>query len=178
MGGGGIGGIGRIRSYVNQCPYHEQYNQSKRIPKNTRPPLLPSLPPNQKNTPRAQGLTQLVTGGAFSLRANLLVGYLAEWVHLPLTVPLEVRVPSPCVDASCFMWENARVVRLQAGVIYVNRMDRGSRAAPTPLPPSLQARGLTPTHPTHPSTGDHHPPHNLQGPGHVVLPGLPGVRQG
>lgn len=37
-----------------------------------------------------QGITKLLTGGSFPLKANLLVGYLSEVVHLPLTVPLEV----------------------------------------------------------------------------------------
>ena len=38
-----------------------------------------------------QGITKLLTGGTFAVRENLIVGYLAEIVHLPVTVPLEVR---------------------------------------------------------------------------------------
>lgn len=60
---------------------------------------LPHHPPTHPPNPTAcrhgmarQGITKLLSPeGAFSLRANLVVGYLAEVVHLPLTVPLEVR---------------------------------------------------------------------------------------
>ena len=59
------------------------------------------LPHNHQSTkphrtsPPKKTVTKLLTGGAFSLRANLLVGYLAEVIHLPLTVPLEVMA---CID--------------------------------------------------------------------------------
>jgi hypothetical protein len=52
---------------------------------------IPTPPTHHPQHPK-QGITKLLTGGAFSLRANLAVGYLSEVVHLPLTVPLEVSI--------------------------------------------------------------------------------------
>ena len=40
-----------------------------------------------------QGVCKAFSGGEFGTKLNLLVGYLAEVVHLPLTVPLEVCLP-------------------------------------------------------------------------------------
>ena len=36
-----------------------------------------------------------LNGGEVGAAASLAVGYLAEWVHLPLTMPLEVRAAAP-----------------------------------------------------------------------------------
>jgi hypothetical protein len=44
-----------------------------------------------EGSPCAQGVCKLLTGGRFGPRENMLVGYLAESLHLPITVPLEVR---------------------------------------------------------------------------------------
>ncbi|KAM3570441.1 hypothetical protein VYU27_007502 [Nannochloropsis oceanica] len=37
-----------------------------------------------------KGITKLLNGGRFGVRENLIVGYLSEVIHLPVTVPLEV----------------------------------------------------------------------------------------